>query len=78
MTECSAPMYKEKFQEWGFLKYIPKAIVGKLIRIGDERKPKLTEYVQSGRIWTYEELKKKDGKRRREHEDHEPERKFNG
>jgi hypothetical protein len=63
-------MYKEKFQEWEFFKYIPRAIVGKLLRIADERKPKSTEFEHCGRIWTCEEIKKKDDKRKGQPEAH--------
>jgi len=70
-------MYKEKFQEWEFFKYIPRGIVGKLLRIADERKPKSTEFVHGGRIWTSEEIKKKDEKRRPQNEAQGTAGKFN-
>ncbi len=55
-------MYKEKFQEWGFVKRLPRKITGKLLRIADERKPKDTVFSLNGKDWTAGQLRKKHGR----------------
>jgi hypothetical protein len=52
-------MYKDKFQEWGFMKNISHRVAGKLSRIADERKPKDTEFWLGPKRWTAYEIKRK-------------------
>lgn len=54
-----AQMFKDKCQEWNFVKNIPRKLAGKLMRIADERKPKDTEFRIGPRKWTTAEIKKK-------------------
>lgn len=52
-------MFKEKCQEWNFVKNIPRRLAGKLMRIADERKPKGTEFRLGPRKWTTADIKRK-------------------
>lgn len=52
-------MFREKCQEWNFVKNIPRKLAGKLTRIADERKPKRTEFRLGPRKWTTAEIKRK-------------------
>ncbi|KEY64660.1 hypothetical protein S7711_02860 [Stachybotrys chartarum IBT 7711] len=56
---ASTQMYKERFQDWGFVKKISHKVAGKLSRIADERKPKDTEFRIGPRTWTASDIKKK-------------------
>lgn len=56
---CRSQMFKEKCQEWGFVKNIPRNLAGKLMRIADERMPKGTEFRLGLRKWTTAEIKRK-------------------
>ncbi|KAH7325775.1 Clr5 domain-containing protein [Stachybotrys elegans] len=57
--DASIQMYKERFQDWGFVKKISHKVARKLSRIADERKPKETEFRLGRRTWTANEIKKK-------------------
>ena len=52
-------MFKDKCQEWNFVKNLPHKLTGKLLRIADERKPKGTVFELGPRKWTTAEIKRK-------------------
>ncbi|KAK4175927.1 hypothetical protein QBC36DRAFT_291026 [Triangularia setosa] len=55
-------MYKDRFREWQFKKYIPRESVDTIIRLTDGRKPKDTIFELRPRKWTADENRKKRGR----------------
>ncbi|OTA66099.1 hypothetical protein K449DRAFT_463140 [Hypoxylon sp. EC38] len=52
-------LYKQKFQEWGWVKNMPQNWTPKLTKLAEERQPKDTVFQLGPRKWTADEIKKK-------------------
>ncbi|OTA92417.1 hypothetical protein M434DRAFT_12348 [Hypoxylon sp. CO27-5] len=55
-------LYKQKFQEWGWIKNIPQCWTPKLTQLAEERQPKETVFQLGPRKWTADEIRKKRGR----------------
>ncbi|KAI2616860.1 Clr5 domain-containing protein [Hypoxylon sp. NC1633] len=52
-------MYKQKFQEWGWVKNVPQHWIPKLAQIVEERKPRDTVFQLGPKEWTSGEIMRK-------------------
>ncbi|KAI8625309.1 hypothetical protein F5Y19DRAFT_489801 [Xylariaceae sp. FL1651] len=64
--DATPQMYKEKFGDWGFSKYISRKVAAKLCRVADDRKPKDTKFCLGQKAWSVEDMKRKVEKSNRD------------
>ncbi|KAK8131405.1 hypothetical protein PG984_007843 [Apiospora sp. TS-2023a] len=57
--EASSNLYKQKFQEWGWVKNLPQSWTPKMVRLAEERRPKDTVFQIGPKRWTMQEVKRK-------------------